>query len=322
MIKTDKIRIYPIILIGFSLIITNSCSLFGTKENPVITWENPEDISYGTLLGEEQLNATSNIVGAFYYTPDVGTLLDKGANRDLKVDFIPLDSKTYNDANKTVKINVLDVTIIGGKSSAVFNPGKTYGTLTDIDGNVYKTITIGTQTWMAENLGTAHYRNGDPIPTGSYAWNVGTEGAYLNYNNTTDKDIIATYGRLYNGYAVFDSRNIAPVGWHIPNYAEWLTLITYLGGLDIAGDKLKETGTAHWQSPNTGADNSSGFTALPGGDHGIFDFELIGWRGYWWSSTEKGTGDTYFWDLNYDYSGISSIYSSKGFGLSIRCIKD
>ena len=140
------------------------------------------------------------------------------------------------------------------------------GTVVDIDGNVYNTVTIGTQVWMVENLKTTKYRNGDAIPnvTGNASWVALSTGAYCWYNNDA-ATYKATYGALYNWYAVGDSRNIAPSGWHVATDSEWTTLSTFLGGESIAGDKLKEIGTSHWLSPNTGATNSNGFTAFPGG---------------------------------------------------------
>ncbi len=149
--------------------------------------------------------------------------------------------------------------------SIQFNNDLTYGTMTDQDGNTYKTITIGTQTWMAENLKTTKYRNGDPIPnvTDISEWYHLTTGAYCDYINTPGSDV--TYGKLYNWHTVADSRNIAPTGWHVPSDAEWAILIEYLGGSDVAGGKLKETGTTHWYNPTTEATNESGFTGLPGG---------------------------------------------------------
>jgi uncharacterized protein (TIGR02145 family) len=139
-------------------------------------------------------------------------------------------------------------------------------TVKDFEGNVYKTITIGTQTWMADNLRTTKYRNGDAIPevTDSSAWINLITGAYCNYNNTRNNDTIVSYGRFYNLYAVTDNRNICPTGWHVSTDAEWTTLTDYLGGASVAGDKLKEKGTTHWESPNAGATNEIGFTALPG----------------------------------------------------------
>lgn len=209
-----------------------------------------------------------------------------------------------------------------GKTTAVFNSSVTYGTLTDQDGNVYKTVTIGTQTWMAENLRTTSYNDGTSISnvTGATEWGNLTTGAYCNYNNTTNTDTIATYGRLYNWYAV-NTGKLAPKGWHVPTDTEWTTLTDYLGGESIAGGKLKETGTTHWISPNTSATNESGFTALPCGyrsSNGTFN----GIDGYWWSSTEGSTVDAYERNVFYDDIGVFSYYFNKGSGSSVRCVRD
>ncbi len=140
-------------------------------------------------------------------------------------------------------------------------------TVTDIDGNVYNTVTIGTQTWMAENLKVTHYRNGDSIPyvTDSLGWmNILFDtGAYCYYN--CDTNLRAVYGNIYNPYSIIDSRHLCPEGWHVPTEAEWQTLSDFLGGQYVAGGKIKEVDTTHWKSPNTGATNESGFTGLPGG---------------------------------------------------------
>ena len=152
-------------------------------------------------------------------------------------------------------------------------------TVTDIDGNVYNTVTIGTQVWMKENLKTTKYRNGETIlNTASFSdqWAYGD-----NESN------IPVYGRLYTWYAATNFRGLCPTGWHVPTDAEWTLLTDYLGGEVVAGGKMKEAGTAHWNSPNTGADNSSGWTALPGGYRDFNGtFLSIGSYGYWWSATE------------------------------------
>jgi uncharacterized protein (TIGR02145 family) len=205
------------------------------------------------------------------------------------------------DGIKTIKLEVKDT---GGltdnttKQVSVGGGGET-GTVTDIDGNVYQTVKIGGQWWMAENLKVTHYRNGEAIPniTSNSEWAGLSSGAYCAYDNNNSN--IATYGLLYNWYTVVDSRNIAPAGWHVPTDEEWKQLEIYLGmsqsdadkpglrGSDEGG-KLKETGTAHWHSPNIGATNSSGFSALPGGCRD-FNFtgayEGMGELGNWWSST-------------------------------------
>jgi uncharacterized protein (TIGR02145 family) len=197
------------------------------------------------------------------------------------------------------------------------------GTITDIDENVYHTVSIGTQIWMVENLKTTKYRNGDPIPniTSDAEWGKQTLGAYCWYENAiTNK---AIYGALYNWYAVNDARKIAPAGWHVPSNAEWTLLIDYLGGEWVAGDKLKEVGTSHWQSPNAGATNESGFTALPGGYRNYnISFGYIVTNGYWWTSTESGPDNAWWRKIdNYNSNVQNNIYGKKG-GYSVRCVKD
>jgi uncharacterized protein (TIGR02145 family) len=194
----------------------------------------------------------------------------------------------------------------------------TGNTVTDIDGNTYKTVVIGTQTWMAENLKTTKYNDDTTIPnvTDSAAWAELTTPAYCWYNNdvTTYK---ATYGALYNWYTV-NTGNLCPTGWHVPSDTEWTTLTTYLSGESVAGGKLKEIGTSHWSSPNTGASNSSGFTALPGGGRGTFSlFQNVGIFGHWWSST-----DIWYRGLRYDKSSITRNPSIKSYGFSVRCVRD
>ena len=192
----------------------------------------------------------------------------------------------------------------------------------DADGNHYAVVTIGTQVWMAENLKTTKYRNGDVIAneTNNSSWFNLTQGAYCNYNN--DENIVRTYGRLYNWFAVNDSRNIAPEGWHIPSDEEWMTSINYVGGLNFAGGKFKESGTLHWNSPNTGATNESGFTALPGGSAGQVYVDDLGVYGLWWSSSQYSVSDAWFNCMGYDYANISRGNADKNYGFSIRCVKD
>lgn len=201
---------------------------------------------------------------------------------------------------------------------------KANGTVTDIDGNVYPTLQIGTQIWMVENLKVKHYRNGDPIPNVSEtaAWTALISGAWCWYNN--DSSNRATYGAMYNWYAVSDSRILVPAGWHVPTDAEWETLITYLGNENIAGGKMKEADTSQWHSPNTGATNSSGFTALPGGyrytDNG--SFRQMGYDADWWSSTEVDSAYAWFRNIYYNAASSGRYYYNKQNGFSIRCVMD
>ncbi|MCP4709985.1 MAG: hypothetical protein GY869_15280, partial [Planctomycetes bacterium] len=172
----------------------------------------------------------------------------------------------------------------------------------EIDRYKYKTVKIGDQIWMAENLKVTRYRNGDVIPriTDNTTWGNLTTGAQCEYNN--DLSFVDTYGRLYNWFALVDSRNISPAGWHVPTYADWQTLVDFLGGSSVAGGKMKEAGSAHWTSPNTGATNASGFCALPGGYRGSIyngNFYYMGSYAFFWYSTEFNNSNAWYRYLDY-----------------------
>lgn len=195
-----------------------------------------------------------------------------------------------------------------------------YGpTVTDIDGNVYHTVHIGTQIWMMENLNVTHYRNGDPIPNviNDSTWSGLTTGARCYWNN--DSAFAApVYGALYNWYAVDDSRNLCPVGWHIPSDSEWTVLFEYLGGETIAGSKLK--------SPTWGigpGNNSSGFTAIAGGfRYHNGNYDGVGLQGFWWTSTQYDAQSANYCYLTYLNTGAHSSATTKLAGHSVRCVKD
>lgn len=192
----------------------------------------------------------------------------------------------------------------------------------DVDGNEYNTVTIGTQTWLIENLKTTKYRNGDPIQhiTDYQTWINATTGSYSMYSE--DPQITNTHGLYYNGYAVDDPRNIAPTGWHVATKAEWETLINFLGGVDVAGGKLKEAGTAHWQAPNAGATNETGFSALPSGKtNGGVQSAGMGIESFFWSS-EQGSTKGYHFGQEYASSRVINGEAQKFASLSVRCIKD
>jgi uncharacterized protein (TIGR02145 family) len=196
-------------------------------------------------------------------------------------------------------------------------------TVTDIDGNVYNTVTIGTQVWMKENLKTINYNDGITIPniTGNADWIGLTSGAYCWYNNDAET-YKATYGALYNWHAV-STVKLCPIGWHVPSFEEWLDLATYLGGESVAGGKLKETGTTHWLSPNTGATNETGFTALPGSlRHHEGGFSYVSQGGVWWSSSESNTFNAWGRGMNYNNSNLDIWSVEKFYGFSVRCVKD
>lgn len=190
----------------------------------------------------------------------------------------------------------------------------------DADGNVYQTVQIGTQTWMAENLRTASYRNGDLLLTGlnNADWVNVNEGAYCVYDDNIANDPI--YGKLYNGQAINDPRGLCPIGWHVPTEAEWNVLIDYLGGTASAGGSLKSTSFL-WGQPNAGATNGSGFSALPAGDRqSDGSYHNLGSVAFFWSMPNLGNA----WILGLIYS-LPNVYSSTADlkpGLSCRCIKD
>jgi uncharacterized protein (TIGR02145 family) len=196
----------------------------------------------------------------------------------------------------------------------------------------YASIELGNgQEWMAENLRTNIYANGDPIPnvTDNAQWNVLNTGAWAHFNN--DSQYENPFGKLYNWYAVADLRNICPTGWHVPTEAEWTVLTDYLGGSCVAGGKMKSIGTQYWESPNQDATDEIGFSGLPGGlryfdGTGFFDgvFSNHYMQGIWWSSTELNTGDAWNNLLNYDNGKLSTSFNvnNKKNGFSVRCLKD
>ena len=208
------------------------------------------------------------------------------------------------------------------------------GTVKDIDGNVYHYITIGTQAWMIENLKTTKYNDGTAIPlvTDNTAWAALSTPAYCWYNNdaATYKN---TYGALYNWYSV-NTAKLAPKGWHVANDADWTSLENYVSAnLGISGNEAKAlAATINWtSSTNTGAivndltkNNSSGFSALPGGSRYFADsFFFVGENGYWWSSSEYGANHAGYWSLSYYYSTVYRYgIGGKEGGFSVRCVRD
>jgi uncharacterized protein (TIGR02145 family) len=193
----------------------------------------------------------------------------------------------------------------------------------------FKPVILCEEAFMSKNLDVEHYRNGDPI-TNAWNWRQwdsldrAKTGAWCYYNNNSDTGKI--YGKLYNWYAVNDPRGLAPAGWHVASDSEWTAMIDCLGGAYIAGKKLKEAGTAHWDTPNGGTTNESGFTALPGGWRsgagGIFSNTRLGFYGDFWTSTEKSDKNAYFYEMSFDSQGVQRLNQDKRTGLSVRCIRD
>ena len=218
----------------------------------------------------------------------------------------------------TINLNVENVSqTIGKQGPNIF----------DVEGNTYKTVYIGTQQWMAENLNVTKYNDGTSIPNviDNAQWKNLTTGAWAYYNNDDNNN--AKYGKLYNWYVgnvtTNGNKNVCPSGWHVPTDAEWTVLTNYLGGGVVAGGKMKEVGIISWNSPNTGATNSSLFTGLPGGGRdNLGNFICIGMNGDWWTSSNGYGINPFFRDLSNSSSFVSNSAIDKKYGLSLRCLKD
>lgn len=229
---------------------------------------------------------------------------------------------------QTITIIFISATFLigcGKKNQNNQNNNQNAASVTDIDGNVYPTVTIGGQTWMGKNLNVTKFRNGEVIPnvTGLIEWENLTSAAYCNYANLTSNSI--GNGKLYNWFAIKDARNIAPDGWHVATQNDWLVLSAFLGGSQIAGKKLRETGTSHWLSPNAGT-NEVGFTALGSGIRNFNysdQFESIKEYTFWWGEPDINLAS---WGMGYGtaytHDTLMAGVISKQAGLSVRCVKD
>jgi uncharacterized protein (TIGR02145 family) len=279
----------------------------------------------------------------FSYTTKIICNNAQAGNADIKYigsAAVDKQSKVPNTAKKTgeksvinMQYNTGDMLKFTGSSADVYKtvfmlvPDQTQ-TVTfnfihcaDADSNHYEVVQIDTMIWMAENLKTSKFMNGDPIPnvTANAEWKILTTAAYSDYAN------IPFWGRLYNFFAVEDSLKICPAGWHVSSDAEWTSLTTYLGGLGEAGGKLKKNCTGLWQPPNVGATNETGFTAFAGGLRidNTGDFNGIGLMGTWWSSSEGSSASTaWYRQVNYNNNNVNSGDVSKKFGFSVRCVMD
>ena len=336
--KTEKLKILIIILI--SILLFTFCNEDDNEdqleiEPLIVLTTDILDIKITTAIGGSKITNNSGVPiiekGICWSTDTIPTIVDSKITNVSNVDSFAINI-TGLLANKTYFVRAYATTnkeIVYGERVSFTTLGGLSGTVTDIEGNVYRTVAIGEQVWMAENLRTTKYRNGDPIAfvstsDNSYSsvWCNLTTGAYCIYYDNVD--YYNTYGSLYNWWAVNDSRDIAPIGWHIPTVDEWRILVRNLGGENIAGGKLKEVGTVHWVESNVGATDSYGFTALPGGELQAYDCSLviINYLGFWWSSTSYDTENVYNFMLERGKSNAHIRNSEKIRGFSIRCIKD
>jgi len=295
---------------------------------PVVTTSTINDVTRttaqcgGNVSSDGGTDVTSR--GICWSTNPKPTIADSKTNDGSGIgSFTSSITGLTSGTNYYVRAYATNSTSTGYGSARSFNTISSSITVTDIDGNVYQTVTIGSQVWMAQNLKVTHYRNGDPIShvIDAGTWSGLTSGGYCRYNNNSAH--IATYGHLYNWYAVDDSRNIAPAGWHVPTDEEWQTLVNYLAGSSVAGGKLKVTGTTHWASPNEGATNESGFSALPGGYRwGNGDFEYMGYYAVFWSSTENNSYGAWGRGTDFYSSQVTCYDFSTLSGFSVRCVRD
>jgi uncharacterized protein (TIGR02145 family) len=237
------------------------------------------------------------------------------------------------EENSNIKNQITEPEIIDKRinainfSSSIKSIGQPGNGITDIEGNVYKTVIIENQEWMAENLKVTKYNDGTDIKIerNSINWSTNNQPTYCFFNN--DSTYISKYGIFYNWYVIKEdenmNKNICPTGWHVPSEKEWNILINYLGGETVAGGKLKEIQLSSWNQTSESTTNTSLFTALPSGyRNNGGNFGSIGNYGYWWTSTELNSIDAYYKGLYSNSESISTSNSNKKLGLSIRCIKD
>jgi len=255
----------------------------------------------GTLTGSSNYSVYASITGL------------KASTKYYYAVKVTLNSETFTAVDSSFTTNdTIDTPI-------TFNPGVTYGTVADIDQNIYKTLTIGAQTWMAENLRTTRFNNGDEITYVPYTltWSDSTTKSYCWYHSDS-----VNYGALYK-WAAVSNGNLCPAGWHVPSDGEWTTMINFLGGDTSAARKLMETGGVHWETTSYTLTNESGFTAIPGGyrsSKGIYS--NIKRSAYWWSSTEAGSINAYCRNIYFGFNAVTRTNSPKASGLSVRCLKD
>ncbi|MCK3682627.1 fibrobacter succinogenes major paralogous domain-containing protein [Maribellus sp. YY47] len=316
------------LLLGILLFITAGCKKDDDAVKPTITTEQVTAITTTTATCSGNITndggAPVTACGMVWGTTENPTVDN---NTGITTDGTGTGSYTSNLTGLTPNTTHYVRAYATNSTGTGYGNQQTFTTLDgviDADGNVYRVITIGTQTWMAENLKTTHYNDGTEIPniTDSNEWVALTSGAYCWYNNdeTTYKD---TYGALYNWYAV-NTGKLAPTGWHVPTDAEWRVLIDYLGDEREVSGKLKESGITHWANPNFAATNETGFTALPGGyreyQYGAFDG--IGNTGFWWSATESVNNSAWYRAMFAVSSIVTTPNYFKGNGFSVRCIRD
>lgn len=267
---------------------------------------------YNDLINAQEMPVVPDVISA--YINDSGYMTSDNDAQQFSVS-ISGDTLFLSNGNWV---------IVPGISEANYQQNGIYtigAGVTDVDGNQYGTIIINGGEWMSENLRTTSYANGDPIPNvvDVFLWNILTSGAWAHYNH--DDSYEYPYGKLYNWYAVEDTRNVCPVGWHVPTLDEWTQLVEFLGGWNIAGSKMKSIESQFWSDPVTDATNESGFNGLPGGDRGL-GFSGLGLWCNWWTSTQFSSTLSRFVQIHGNQTSVGTPNSSLETGLSIRCKRD
>ena len=291
--------ISQILSVPYALYAKSSGNGFSGNYNDLANKPEIWDSTYNSIKGRPDLTvyATKNMAGQ-----RIINLAEPVNDQDAA-------TKVYVDA---IKEEIYNEFLEAGLNSIV----------KDIDGNTYKTLKIGSQVWMVENLKTTRLNDGSSVQNvnSNNSWASLITPAYCWYNNESSNKNI--YGALYNWYTVGTDK-ICPMGWHVPTDSEWQILIDDLGGNSIAGGKLKASGTTYWTSPNFGANNESGFNGLPGG-YRVNDgtFLNIKNNGQWWSATDNGPSVAWSHYLFYNDGSVTHYYYDKGNGYSVRCIKD
>jgi len=326
--KKTSFLIYPLLIVGVLLVFASSCNKDDDNDNgsniPVLSTSAVTDITQTTAISGGNITsdggATVTARGVCWSTGQTPTLSD--------------NKTTDGTGAGTFVSNISGLTANStyyARAYATNNKGTAYGSTMSFtteddkftdprDGNVYQTVTIGTQIWMAENLKYLPSVVGPATgsQTTAYYYVYDYDGTDVTAAKATAN--YTTFGVLYNWPAAL---NACPTGWHLPSDTEWTELTDYLGGGGVAGGKLKEIGTTHWNTPNTDATNETGFTALPSGyrdDDGTFG--NIGYNGYWWSATEYGASSAWDRYVGGGSSDVGSYNDGKELGFSVRCVRD
>lgn len=322
--------IYPLVLMSVFLFLVNGCKKDDDNNNdtvisgkPVLTTTKIAEITLITAKSGGSITSDGGAVitarGICWSTSQTPTIADSKTTDGIGTgNFVSSISNLTANTNYFVRAYATNSNGTAYGNTISFT---TMGTFTDPrDGNVYHTVTIGTQVWMVENLRylPSVVGAGTGLLTTPYYYVYDYNGTSLNDAKATAN--YATYGVLYNWEA---AKTAAPTGWHLPTDADWTKLTSYLGGEIVAGGKLKETGTTHWDSPNNGATNEFGFTAIPGGSRGSSGvFGYIGKYCCWWSATEVDADVAWYRKMDNTHSNVDRFSHDKQVGFSVRCVKD